>query len=97
LSIILFPKVPVDEAYWGHFFDGDSYIILYTYEVSDKFMDRSKQTNQVFLTGTAINYKYTQVEEIKHYIIYFWQGRHSSLDEIGSSAFLTVELDDELG
>jgi len=50
-----------------------------------------------FLNGTAINYKYTQVEEIKHYIIYFWQGRHSSLDEIGSSAFLTVELDDELG
>ncbi|XP_059849790.1 gelsolin a isoform X2 [Hypanus sabinus] len=30
-------------------------------------------------------------------IIYFWQGNDSSQDEIGASAFLTAQLDEELG
>ena len=30
-------------------------------------------------------------------MIYFWQGRDSSKDEIGASALLAKDLDDELG
>ncbi|XP_063345196.1 gelsolin-like [Pelmatolapia mariae] len=61
-------KVPVDSASYGQFYGGDSYIILYRYQHSD----RSGQ------------------------IIYTWQGAESTQDEVAASAFLAVEVDDEL-
>uniref|UniRef100_A0A3B4G898 Gelsolin n=1 Tax=Pundamilia nyererei TaxID=303518 RepID=A0A3B4G898_9CICH len=61
-------KVPVDSASYGQFYGGDSYIILYRYQHSD----RSGQ------------------------IIYMWQGAESTQDEVAASAFLAVEVDDEL-
>jgi len=33
----------------------------------------------------------------KQYIVYFWQGRHATQDEIAASAFHTVALDDKYG
>ena len=33
----------------------------------------------------------------KQYIIYYWQGRYSTTDEVGTSAILTAQLDEELG
>ena len=62
-------KVEFPKKYYGQFYGGDSFIILY------KYMQNNKD----------------------HYIIYFWQGNHSSNDEKGCSALLSKELDDALG
>jgi hypothetical protein len=39
-----------------------------------------------------ILYKY-MVKNKEEFIIYFWQGRNSSINEKGTSAYLTVDLD----
>jgi advillin len=65
-----FAKEPVDAKNYGQFFAGDSYLILYSYQ----------------LPGGK-----------PAWIIYFWQGRDSSLDEKASSALLAVDMDRELG
>jgi hypothetical protein len=59
-KIVAWPK----EKY-GQFYNGDSYIILYTYKKEDKIL----------------------------YNIHFWLGEHTSLDEAGTAAYKTVELD----
>ncbi|XP_076010185.1 gelsolin-like [Genypterus blacodes] len=62
-------KVPVDESLFGQFYGGDSYIILYEYQHSNK----------------------------RGQIIYIWQGAESSQDEVGASAILAIQLDEEQG
>ncbi|KAM4616917.1 gelsolin-like isoform 1-T8 [Polymixia lowei] len=62
-------KVLVDPSLYGHFYGGDSYIILYNYQHSNG----------------------------QGQIIYIWQGAESSQDEVGASAILAVQLDEELG
>uniref|UniRef100_A0A8C5HXF9 Advillin-like n=1 Tax=Gouania willdenowi TaxID=441366 RepID=A0A8C5HXF9_GOUWI len=57
--------VPVDPKWYGYFFGGDCYLILYTYLVSNKMC----------------------------YLLYIWQGRHASQDELAASAFQAVNLD----
>ncbi|XP_040196793.1 advillin [Rana temporaria] len=59
--------VPVDPQWFGFFYGGDCYLVLYTYQVNKK----------------------------PHYILYIWQGRHASQDEIAASAFLAVQLDQD--
>lgn len=44
----------------------------------------------------VILYTYMQKNR-EMYIIYFWQGKKSSINEKGSSALLTVDLDDSIG
>lgn len=61
-------KVAVDASDFGHFFDGESYIVVY------KYIFRNKDA----------------------WLLYFWQGRNSSIQEKGSSALLTVDLDDKI-
>jgi villin 1/advillin len=63
-------KDVVDEKEWGQLYQGDCFIILYTYKLTP-----SKDGH----------------------IIYFWQGKDSSVDEKGASALLSKELDDEMG
>ncbi|KYQ92976.1 villin [Tieghemostelium lacteum] len=62
-------KEPVPNELYGHFYDGESYVILYKYQQKNK----------------------------DHYVIYFWQGKKSTINEKGSSALLTVDLDDSIG
>ncbi|XP_062972824.1 villin-1 [Elgaria multicarinata webbii] len=59
--------VPVEGRWLGHFYSGDCYLILYTYQVYNKI----------------------------HYIIYIWQGRNASKDEITASAYQAVILDQQ--
>uniref|UniRef100_A0A8C4LIN0 Advillin n=1 Tax=Equus asinus asinus TaxID=83772 RepID=A0A8C4LIN0_EQUAS len=59
--------VPVEHQWYGFFYGGDCYLVLYTYEVSGK----------------------------PHYILYIWQGRHASQDELAASAYQAVELDQQ--
>eukprot|EP01132_Coremiostelium_polycephalum_P008457 gene8457-10388_t len=58
-----------DQSQYGHFYDGESYVILYKYQKKNR----------------------------DQYIIYFWQGKNSTINEKGSSALLTVDLDDSIG
>ncbi|XP_049432955.1 advillin [Epinephelus fuscoguttatus] len=57
--------VPVDPQWYGYFYGGDCYLILYTYLVNNK----------------------------KCYLLYIWQGRHATQDEVAASAFQAVDLD----
>ncbi|KAM7401949.1 hypothetical protein PAMP_017226 [Pampus punctatissimus] len=57
--------VPVDPQWYGYFYGGDCYLILYTYLVNNK----------------------------KRYLLYIWQGRHATQDELAASAFQAVTLD----
>jgi hypothetical protein len=65
-----FDMVPLEKESYGHFYSGDSYIVLHSY--SD---DRGRDA----------------------WVIYFWLGRHSSTDEIGTAALKATELDDKYG
>ncbi|KAB1269941.1 Advillin [Camelus dromedarius] len=57
--------VPVECKWYGFFYGGDCYLVLYTYEMNGK----------------------------PHYILYIWQGRHASQDELAASAYQAVEVD----
>ncbi|XP_061584561.1 advillin [Cololabis saira] len=57
--------VPVDPKWYGYFYGGDCYLILYTYLVNSK----------------------------RCYLLYIWQGRHATQDELAASAFQAVNLD----
>ncbi|KAL6111617.1 avil [Pungitius sinensis] len=61
--------VPVDPQWYGYFYGGDCYLILYTYLVHSK----------------------------KYYLLYIWQGRHATQDEVAASAFQAVDLDKKYG
>uniref|UniRef100_A0A7N8WLS4 Advillin n=1 Tax=Mastacembelus armatus TaxID=205130 RepID=A0A7N8WLS4_9TELE len=61
--------VPVDPEWYGYFYGGDCYLILYTYLVNSK----------------------------KCYLLYIWQGRHATQDELAASAFQAVDLDQKYG
>ncbi|XP_037550095.1 villin-1 [Nematolebias whitei] len=50
---------------YGQFYGGDCYLVLYTYQVSNK----------------------------KQYILYMWQGRHATKDEITACAYQAVTVD----
>uniref|UniRef100_A0A4D5R9Y8 Gelsolin, cytoplasmic n=1 Tax=Scolopendra viridis TaxID=118503 RepID=A0A4D5R9Y8_SCOVI len=51
----------------------------------------------MFFGGDSYVLKYTYLKEDRErYIIYFWQGQKSSLDEKAASAIWAVRLDDEL-
>jgi gelsolin len=60
-------KWPKEE--YGKFYDGDSYIVLHTRKVNEKFV----------------------------WNVHFWLGAETSIDEAGTAAYKTVELDDYLG
>jgi len=53
----------------------------------------------LFYSGDSYVLKYSypgQGGRTRH-VVYFWQGRHSSQDEVGASAILAQRVDDELG
>ncbi|OWK16918.1 AVIL [Cervus elaphus hippelaphus] len=59
--------VPVEHRWYGFFYGGDCYLVLYTYEMHGK----------------------------PHYILYIWQGRHASQDELAASAYQAAEVDQQ--
>ncbi|KAL9652279.1 hypothetical protein ABK040_011939 [Willaertia magna] len=59
-----FTKMAMKEDLFGHFYSGDSFVILFKYFKNNKY----------------------------RYIVYFWQGRDSSINEKGASALLTIDV-----
>uniref|UniRef100_A0A3B5M6V5 Gelsolin n=1 Tax=Xiphophorus couchianus TaxID=32473 RepID=A0A3B5M6V5_9TELE len=76
-------KVLVDPAYFGQFYGGDSYLILYQYQHG------GRRRHMVYIW-------YCRTSPVLHCFLRR-QGAESSQDETAASAVLAVELDDELG
>ncbi|XP_075443805.1 supervillin isoform X5 [Ascaphus truei] len=68
----------------GQFHEGDAYVVKWKYMVSTTVGQRQK-TEHVRVAGK---------EKCAYF---FWQGRHSPVSEKGTSALMTIELDEERG
>ncbi|XP_032905039.1 gelsolin isoform X1 [Amblyraja radiata] len=88
---------PAMAAQYGMVDDGSGEKTIWRIEGSDKVLV-DPGTHGQFYGGDCyiILYAYTFGGRSGH-IIYFWQGSDSSQDEIGTSAILTAQLDEELG
>ncbi|XP_073190491.1 supervillin isoform X14 [Lepidochelys kempii] len=69
----------------GQFHEGDTYVVKWKYMVSTAVGSRQKGEQQVRAVGK------------EKCVYFFWQGRHSTVSEKGTSALMTVELDEERG
>ncbi|NXG02134.1 SVIL protein, partial [Sakesphorus luctuosus] len=69
----------------GQFHEGDTYVVKWKYMVSTTVASRQKGEQQVRAVGK------------EKCVYFFWQGRHSTVSEKGTSALMTVELDEERG
>uniref|UniRef100_A0A8D2NGQ6 Supervillin n=1 Tax=Zonotrichia albicollis TaxID=44394 RepID=A0A8D2NGQ6_ZONAL len=69
----------------GQFHEGDTYVVKWKYMVSTTVGSRQKGEQQVRAVGK------------EKCVYFFWQGRHSTVSEKGTSALMTVELDEERG
>ncbi|KAK3347028.1 gelsolin [Lasiosphaeria hispida] len=76
-----FAVVPVPSEKYGHFFEGDSYVVLHSQKTTSKDPD---------------NYDSDTAKKLIHNL-FFWLGAHTSQDEAGVAAYKTVELDEFLG
>ncbi|XP_041039391.1 supervillin a isoform X2 [Carcharodon carcharias] len=70
----------------GQFHEGDTYVVKSKYLVSTTVGKRQKSE---LVRNTAVGKEKC--------VYYFWQGRHSTVSEKGTSALMTVELDEERG
>ncbi|XP_023814633.1 gelsolin isoform X2 [Oryzias latipes] len=84
-------------AQYGMVDKGDGEKQIWRIEGSDK-VPVNPETFGQFYGGDSyiIQYQYQHASRTGH-IIYMWQGAESSQDEVGASALLAVQLDDELG
>ncbi|XP_073912291.1 supervillin isoform X19 [Castor canadensis] len=69
----------------GQFHEGDAYVVKWKYMVSTAVGSRQKGEHSVRVAGK------------EKCVYFFWQGRHSTVSEKGTSALMTVELDEERG
>nr|XP_020139747.1 supervillin isoform X11 [Microcebus murinus] len=69
----------------GQFHEGDAYVVKWKYTVSSAVGSRQKPEHAARVTGK------------EKCVYFFWQGRHSTVSEKGTSALMTVELDEERG
>ncbi|KAJ0141352.1 Severin, partial [Colletotrichum tanaceti] len=76
---------------YGQFLDGDSYVVLHSYQVGkDKNKNKNKNDNGDGDEGTE-----ETAPRLGH-DVFFWLGAHTSQDEAGTAAYKTVELDEFL-
>uniref|UniRef100_A0A6I8NAX2 Supervillin n=2 Tax=Ornithorhynchus anatinus TaxID=9258 RepID=A0A6I8NAX2_ORNAN len=69
----------------GQFHEGDTYVVKWKYMVSTAVGSRQKGEHPIRVAGK------------EKCVYFFWQGRHSTVSEKGTSALMTVELDEERG
>ncbi|XP_058525646.1 supervillin isoform X11 [Ochotona princeps] len=69
----------------GQFHEGDAYVVKWKYMVSTSVSSRQRGEPSARVAGR------------EKCVYFFWQGRHSTVSEKGTSALMTVELDEERG
>uniref|UniRef100_A0A8C9AMV8 Supervillin n=1 Tax=Prolemur simus TaxID=1328070 RepID=A0A8C9AMV8_PROSS len=69
----------------GQFHEGDAYVVKWKFMVSTTVGSRQKAEHSARVTGK------------EKCVYFFWQGRSSTVSEKGTSALMTVELDEERG
>lgn len=69
----------------GQFHEGDAYVVKWKYMVSTAVGSRQKGEHPARVAGK------------EKCVYFFWQGRQSTVSEKGTSALMTVELDEERG
>ncbi|KAM6153170.1 supervillin isoform 2-T2 [Erethizon dorsatum] len=69
----------------GQFHEGDAYVVKWKYMVSTAVGSRQRGEHSIRVAGK------------EKCVYFFWQGRHSTVSEKGTSALMTVELDEERG
>lgn len=69
----------------GQFHEGDAYVVKWKFMASTAVGSRQKGEHPVRVAGK------------EKCVYFFWQGRHSTVSEKGTSALMTVELDEERG
>ncbi|CAH7287913.1 Svil [Phodopus roborovskii] len=69
----------------GQFHEGDAYVVKWKYMASTAVGSRQKGEHPARVAGK------------EKCVYFFWQGRHSTVSEKGTSALMTVELDEERG
>ncbi|XP_036108799.1 supervillin isoform X2 [Molossus molossus] len=69
----------------GQFHEGDAYVVKWKYMVSTAVGSRQKGEHSARVAGK------------EKCVYFFWQGRQSTVSEKGTSALMTVELDEERG
>ncbi|XP_057589322.1 supervillin isoform X5 [Hippopotamus amphibius kiboko] len=69
----------------GQFHEGDAYVVKWKFIVSTAVGSRQKGEHPVRVAGK------------EKCVYFFWQGRQSTVSEKGTSALMTVELDEERG
>lgn len=75
-----FHVIPWPKQLYGQFYDGDSYIVLYSYIIPQRENDGLRGSSQ---------------QKLGH-DIFFWLGSKTTQDEAGTAAYKTVELDEFL-
>jgi len=77
--------------------DGSGKVEVWRVEGSEKVAVKKEDYGK-FFAGDSYIILYTYICRNKEeYIIYFWQGKQSTIDEITASAYLATQLDDEYG
>ncbi|XP_059765514.1 supervillin isoform X9 [Balaenoptera ricei] len=69
----------------GQFHEGDAYVVKWKFIVSTAVGSRQKGEHPVRVAGK------------EKCVYFFWQGRQSTVSEKGTSALMTVQLDEERG
>ncbi|XP_009323791.1 PREDICTED: supervillin isoform X6 [Pygoscelis adeliae] len=78
----------------GQFHEGDTYVVKWKYMVSTTvFTGKSK----IFFGSRQKGDQQVRAVGKEKCVYFFWQGRHSTVSEKGTSALMTVELDEERG
>ena len=97
-----FKMVPWPKEDYGQFYEGDSYIVLHTIDPEEADADADvappggpgAHRARVGGSSGASAVEATGGRRELHHHIYFWLGLQSSVDEQGTAAYKTVELDD---
>lgn len=83
-----FIVTPWPQKQYGEFHSGDSYIVLHTYK---------KKKPVTFGASDQAKDGEDDTTDALAWDIHFWLGESTSVDEAGTAAYKTVELDDILG